>query len=171
MFEMPLLRLGMGRLMGAYVEESEHNLAKAIAVAEAAQPCILWIDEIEKAFAGSGTDKNEGSDITVRRMVGSFLTWLQERKSEVYIAATANSLIGLPDELARKGRLDDTFYITYPNPQERKKIYEISLSKYNLKHNVTEQDLTDMTGNEPISHTGAEIDAIIQTACEKYFIN
>lgn len=170
LFRVPLLRLDMSRLMGAYVGESEHNLAKAIAVAEAAQPCVLWIDEIEKAFAGSGGKTGENSDITVRRMVGSFLTWLQERKSEVYIAATANDLSSLPPELRRKGRLDDVFYVTYPSKYERRKIFEISIMKHNIKEKISQKDLEILAGDKPVSFSGAEIDSIVQTACEYFFI-
>ena len=100
--EKPLLRLDIGALMGQYVGVSEHNLIEAIRTAEAAAPCVLWIDEIEKAFAGFSNSEGE-NDITVMRMVGYFLTWMQERKSLVYLVATANSLDNLRPELLRKG--------------------------------------------------------------------
>lgn len=165
-FKYPLLRLDIGKLMGMYVGESEHNLALAISVAEAAQPCVLWIDEIEKAFAGAN---GQNADITVRRMIGTFLTWMQERKSNVYIAATANSIDAnvLPPELTRKGRLDDIFYVTYPTAKEREKIFELHLRRYNLK--ISEEDLKNIASNDKTDFfSGAEIETLVQRACENY---
>lgn len=168
-FKIPLLRLDVGRLMGKYVGESEHNLAHAIQVAEAAQPCVLWIDEIEKAFAGSGGDDNSSSDTTVRHMIGTFLTWLQERKSNVFVAATANKM-DLPPELMRKGRLDETFYITYPTKEERKEIFKSCLKRHNFP-DVSEQDLNTLASDEKSNFfSGAEIQSIVQTSVENYFI-
>lgn len=167
-FDIPLLRLDVGRLMGMYVGQSEHNLAQAIAIAEAAQPCVLWIDEIEKAFAGAGGRDGSNSDITVRRMIGSFLTWLQERKSEVFVAATANSTDALPPELMRKGRLDETFYVTYPSLEERKQMFAYSLRSYQMG------SLDDKTLSKLAECTecfsGAEIEAAVLMAVEEYFI-
>ncbi len=167
-FNVPLLRLDMGQLMGSYLGESEHNLSKAISVAESAQPCVLWIDEIEKAFAGSVLDSNSKSDVTVRRMMGKFLTWLQEHDSEVYIAATANEL-ALPPELTRKGRFDDVFFVGLPSQEERKKIFEISLRRH--KFDTTPISLDTLAGSLEVSYTGAEINAIVHSACEDFIIN
>ncbi|WP_195669763.1 AAA family ATPase [Bacteroides intestinalis] len=168
-FKIPLLRLDVGRLMGKYVGESEHNLAHAIQVAEAAQPCVLWIDEIEKAFAGSGGDDNSCSDTTVRHMIGTFLTWLQERESNVFVAATANKM-DLPPELMRKGRLDETFYITYPTKEERKEIFKSCLERHNF-FNVSEQDMNTLASDKNSNFfSGAEIQSIVQTGVENYFI-
>lgn len=168
-FKIPLLRLDVGRLMGKYVGESEHNLAHAIKVAEAAQPCVLWIDEIEKAFAGSGGDDNSSSDTTVRHMIGTFLTWLQERESNVFVAATANKM-DLPPELMRKGRLDETFYITYPTKEERREIFKSCLERHNF-FNVSEQDLNTLASDKSSNFfSGAEIQSIVQTSVENYFI-
>lgn len=130
-FEKPLLRLDIGRLMGQYVGQSEHNLIEAIRIAEAAQPCVLWIDEIEKAFAGFGNN-NQDNDITVTRMVGYFLTWMQERKSLVYLVATANDLSSLRPEFLRKGRWDEIFYLSYPDKKGAKEILQKCLKKYGL---------------------------------------
>ncbi len=130
-FDKPLLRLDIGSLMGQYVGVSEHNLIEALRVAEAAQPCVLWIDEIEKAFAGFGNG-DSGNDITVTRMAGYFLTWMQERKSIVYLVATANSLDSLRPELLRKGRWDEIFYLAYPNEKGAKDIFFKCINKYNL---------------------------------------
>ena len=101
-FEVPLLRLDMGRLMGKYVGESEANMRKAMSLAEAISPCVLWIDEIEKAFAGIG--QGGGSAEVVTRLFGSFLTWMQEKNSLTFVVATANDIIKMPPELMRKGR-------------------------------------------------------------------
>ena len=102
LFEVPLLRLDMGRLMGKYVGESEGNLRNAIALAEAISPCVLWIDELEKAFAGIG-GSGGGAEVTIR-LFGNFLTWMQEKESPTFVVATANDITHLPPELLRKGR-------------------------------------------------------------------
>ena len=115
LLNMPLLSLDMGRLLGNLVGDSEHNFERALLIAEAAQPCVLWIDEIEKAFAGADSKNN---DDTMTRILGHLLTWMQEREkknSSVYIVATANDLSTLRPEFLRKGRWDDIFYLTYPN--------------------------------------------------------
>ena len=130
--EKPLLRLDIGALMGQYVGVSENNLIEAIKIAEAAQPCVLWIDEIEKAFAGF-SNSDTGNDITVMRMVGYFLTWMQERKSLVYLVATANNLDDLRPELLRKGRWDKIMYLSYPDKRGIVDIFYRCLQKYELK--------------------------------------
>lgn len=137
--EKPLLRLDIGALMGQYVGVSEHNLIEAIKTAEAAQPCVLWIDEIEKAFAGFG-NSDSGNDITVMRMVGYFLTWMQERKSLVYLVATANNLDNLRPELLRKGRWDKIMYLSYPKKDGIVKIFLACLRKYKLLLDIFEKD-------------------------------
>ena len=109
-FDVPLLRLDMGRLMGKYVGESEGNMRRAIKITEASSPCVLWIDELEKAFAGIG---GGGSEVTIR-LFGSFLTWMQEKDSLAFVVATANKIDSLPPELLRKGRFDETFYVDLP---------------------------------------------------------
>ena len=117
LFNVPLLRLDVGKLLGKYVGESEQNMRKAIKLAEAISPCILWIDELEKAFAGVGSG-GEGNEVTVR-LFGTFLTWMQEKKSSVFVIATANDISKLPPELLRKGRFDEIFYIGLPEQNER----------------------------------------------------
>ena len=106
LFNTPLLKLDMGSMMGKYVGESEGNLRKAIKIAEAAAPCVLWIDEIEKAFSGVG-----GNNDIMTRMFGYFLSWMQEKQSSVYVIATANNADNLPPELKRKGRFDEIFCV------------------------------------------------------------
>ena len=127
LFEVPLLRLDMGRLMGKYVGESEGNLRNAIALAEAISPCVLWIDELEKAFAGIGGGGG-GAEVTTR-LFGNFLTWMQEKDSPTFVVATANDITKLPPELLRKGRFDEIFYVGLPNDQEREKIFQIHVAK------------------------------------------
>ena len=117
LFNTPLLKLDMGSMMGKYVGESEGNLRKAIKIAEAAAPCVLWIDEIEKAFSGVG-----GNNDIMTRMFGYFLSWMQEKQSSVYVIATANNADNLPPELKRKGRFDEIFCVNLPNKEERKEI-------------------------------------------------
>jgi hypothetical protein len=122
-WQQPLLKLDAGRLYDKYVGESEKNLRKALDVAEAIAPSVLWIDELEKAFAGTG-DTDGGLS---RRMLGSFLTWLQERRAPVFVAATANDLSGVPPELLRKGRFDEIFFVDLPSAAEREVIFGIHL--------------------------------------------
>ena len=107
LFNAPLLKLDMGSMMGKYVGESESNLRKAIRIAEAVSPCVLWIDEIEKAFSGV---KDGNSDILMR-MFGYFLSWMQDKKSAVYVIDTAKNAENLPPELKRKGRFDEIFCV------------------------------------------------------------
>lgn len=172
--EKPLLRLDIGALMGQYVGVSEHNLIEAIKIAEAAQPCVLWIDEIEKAFAGF-SNSDSGNDITVMRMVGYFLTWMQERKSLVYLVATANSLDNLRPELLRKGRWDKIMYLSYPDKDGIKDIFIKCLQKYELKLDVDcdfsyidFRKLVDTIYDQEMS--GADIDTLIVEAYNRLFV-
>lgn len=128
-FGVSLLRLDINRLMGQYVGQSEANLRKALATAEAAHPCVLWIDEIEKAFAGANGGSNSSNDI-VMRLMGHFLTWMQERKSAVYIVATANDV--MRPEFMRKGRFDEVYFVDFPSLSERLDILNKKLDNYQL---------------------------------------
>ena len=129
LFEIPLVRLDIGRLLGKYVGESEHNMRRALKLAEAISPCVLWIDEIEKAFSGVG-ESGGGSDVTTR-LFGQFLTWMQEKENTVFIVSTANDISKIPPEFLRKGRFDELFYVDFPGVEERKQIIEIHLKKRN----------------------------------------
>lgn len=131
--KMPLIRLEMGRMMGGHVGDSERNLRIAQKQAEDMAPCILWIDEIEKGFAGSGGKGKEGGEY-LQRMTGGFLTWLQEKKSSCYIIATANSIEGLPPEFFRQGRFDRCFYTAMPSGSEIKEILKVHLQKPGRAH-------------------------------------
>jgi len=167
MFEVPLLRMDMGRLMGKYVGESEGNLRKAIALAEAIAPCVLWIDELEKAFAGIG--KGQGGSEVTTRLFGNFLTWMQEKESPVFVMATANNITDLPPELMRKGRFDEIFFVDLPKPEERKKILEIHIKKRrpNDFSNIDLNKLVDKTEG----YSGADIEGVVKDAVEEAFVN
>ena len=132
-FGVSLLRLDVSRLMGKYVGQSEANLRSALATAEAAHPCILWIDEIEKAFSGAGSGSGE-NDMLVMRMMGHFLTWMQERKAAVYIVATANDV--LRSEFMRKGRFDQVYFVGFPGKKERLEILRKKLLPYRKSKHI-----------------------------------
>jgi ATP-dependent 26S proteasome regulatory subunit len=128
LWQLPLLRFDMGRMFGSLVGSSEENVRRAIAVAESVAPAILWVDEIDKAFAGSqGSGASDGG--TTARVFGTFLTWLSEKTASVFVVATANDISQLPPELLRKGRLDEIFFVDLPSAAEREEIFRIHLAK------------------------------------------
>ncbi len=126
-WQQPLLKLDFSTLFDKYVGESERNLRHALTTAESMAPVILWIDEIEKSLAPSGSQDADGG--LSRRLFGTFLTWLQEKEAGVFVVATANDLSALPPELLRKGRFDDIFFVDLPDAQERAAILRIHLSR------------------------------------------
>jgi ATP-dependent 26S proteasome regulatory subunit len=127
-WQLPLLRFDMGRMFGSLIGSSEENVRRAIAVAESVAPAILWVDEIDKAFAGSqGSAVADGG--TTARVFGTFLTWLSEKAAPVFVVATANDISQLPPELLRKGRLDEIFFVDLPEVGEREEIFRIHLAK------------------------------------------
>ena len=165
LFNVPLLRLDMGRLMGKYVGESEANMRQAIALADAISPCVLWIDELEKAFAGIGNEGGGGDVVT--RLFGTFLTWLQEKNSLTFVVATANDIIKMPPELLRKGRFDEIFYVGLPKTEERKKIFEIHIKK-RRKNDLDKIDtakLAELTEG----YSGADIEGVVRDSVEEAF--
>lgn len=165
LFEVPIIRLDMGKLMGKYLGESEANLRKAINLAEAISPCVLWVDELEKAFAGIGD--SGGHEVTTR-LFGSFLTWMQEKTSTAFVVATANDITKLPPELLRKGRFDEIFYDGLPNAKERKKIFEIHIKKRHQDiSKVDIQKLVSMTDG----YSGADIEGVVKDAVEYAFVD
>jgi len=179
-FGVSLLRLDISRLMGQYVGQSEENLRRALSTAEAAHPCVLWIDEIEKAFAGSN-DIGGNNDMLVMRMMGYFLTWMQERKTAVYIVATANDV--MRPEFMRKGRFDEVYFVDFPNKEERKDIYRQKINKYkNTTANHTIYDFSLIESLDKIAEesvgakskesgfSGSEIECVINSVVEKKFI-
>ena len=126
MWKLPLIRVDMGAIFGNLVGQSEENIRSAIKMAETVSPCILWIDEIEKGFAGLGGGGDSG---TAARVFGHFLSWMQEKKKPVYVVATANDVGMLPQELWRDGRFDARFFLNLPNYEERKEIFRVHLGK------------------------------------------
>lgn len=167
LFEAPLLKMDMGSLMGKYVGESEANLRKAIKIAEAAAPCVLWIDEIEKAFSGVGGD----NDI-MTRMFGYFLSWMQDKDSSVYVIATANNADRLPPELKRKGRFDEIFCVNLPNDKEREAIFKVHLNKKKKKGcpingGINYSNLVMNTKG----FNGADIESVVNESVEKCFLD
>ncbi len=165
MFDVPLLRLDMGKIMGKYVGESEENMRKAIGLAEAISPCILWIDELEKAFAGvNGT----GNEVTVR-LFGTFLTWMQEKTSSTFVVATANDITKLPPELMRKGRFDEIFYVGLPKPEERRKIFEIHIGK-RRKQDLANIDISSLV-SQTEGYSGADVEGVVIDAVESAFVD
>jgi ATP-dependent 26S proteasome regulatory subunit len=122
----PLLRLDLGRIYASLLGESEGRLRRALATAEAMSPCILWIDELEKAFSGLGQGRDNG---VARRVFGSFLTWLEDRQAPVFVAATANDIQRLPKELTRKGRFDELFFVDLPDTEARRGIAAIHIQR------------------------------------------
>lgn len=163
-FDVPLLRLDMGRLMGKYVGESEGNMRRAIKLTEASSPCVLWIDELEKAFAGvSG-----GSSEVTTRLFGNFLTWMQEKDSLAFVVATANKIDTLPPELLRKGRFDELFYVDLPNEDERQKILEIHIKK-RRKHDLDKIDLKCLV-EKTKGYCGADLEGVVREGIETAFV-
>ena len=165
LFNVPLLRLDIGRLLGKYVGESEHNMRVALKTAESISPCILWIDEIEKAFAG--IDQSGGASDITKRLFGQFLTWLQEKENTVFVVATANDITAFPPEFLRKGRFDEVFFIDFPNEEERERIFEIHLEK---RGKLTENIDVSRLAEETEGYCGADIEEIVKNAVENIFI-
>ena len=163
LFEIPLVRLDVGRLLGKYVGESEENMRKALKLSEAISPCVLWIDEIEKAFAGVG---GSGNDVTTR-LFGQFLTWMQEKENTVFIVATANDISRMPAEFLRKGRFDELFFVDLPNGEERRKIIDIHLKKRKKWH----KDIDSIALiKETEGFNGADLEAVVKDTIEIAFI-
>ena len=175
-FGIPLLRLDIGKLMGKYVGESEENLRIALSTADASHPCGLWIDEVEKAFAGNNSGGN--SDTLVVRLMGSFLTWMQERNSPVYIIATANDV--MRPEFMRKGRFDEVYFVNFPNKEEAKEIIKKKLIPYRNPESIFDFQLFDENMISLIADkmqcgkfggfAGAEIEAVVTSVIENAFI-
>lgn len=153
MWQMPLLRFDIGRVFGQFVGQSKGTMRDVLRVAEAVAPCIMWIDEMGKAFAGA----SEGHETTMR-VLGAFLTWMQDKKSPVFVIATANDITHLPSEFLRKGRFDEIFFVGTPNRAERMEIFKIQLRKYKL--NPDRFDLNRLVQTTEY-RTGVEIEQAI----------
>lgn len=152
-WHLPLLRLDVGRLFAGLVGESESRTRQMISLAEALAPCVLWIDEIDKAFAGFDSKGDAG---TTSRVFGTFITWLAEKTSPVFVVATANNIQSLPPEILRKGRFDEIFFVGLPNQDERKAIFEVHLSRLRPQ-NLKNYDLERLAYETP-DFSGAEIE-------------
>ena len=152
-WHLPLLRLDVGRLFGGLVGESESRTRQTISLAEALSPCILWIDEIDKAFAGFDGKGDAG---TASRVFGTFITWLAEKQSPVFVVATANNIRALPPEMLRKGRFDEIFFVGLPTQGEREAIFTVHLSRLR-PHNLKKYDINRLAYETP-DFSGAEIE-------------
>jgi SpoVK/Ycf46/Vps4 family AAA+-type ATPase len=152
-WHLPLLRLDVGRLFGGLVGESESRTRQMISLAEALSPCILWIDEIDKAFSGV---EGKGDSGTTSRVFGTFINWLAEKKSPVFVVATANNIQTLPPEMLRKGRFDEIFFVGLPDQEEREAIFAVHLSRLR-PHNLKHYDLKRLSYETP-DFSGAEIE-------------
>lgn len=154
---LPLLRLDSGSLFNKYIGETEKNFRRAMEVAERMSPVILWIDELEKAFAtGGGEDGG-----VAQRVLGTFLSWMQDRKGDVFIVATANDVTRLPAEFLRKGRFDEIFFVDLPDAEARRAIFEIHLRKRGKDPAIVQLDEVVQATN---GFSGAEIEQVIVAA-------
>ncbi|MEG4008657.1 AAA family ATPase [Microcoleus sp. Pol11C1] len=152
-WHLPLLRLDVGRLFAGLVGESESRTRQMIQLAEALAPCVLWIDEIDKAFAGLD---GKGDSGTTSRVFGTFITWLAEKTSPVFVVATANNIQSLPPEMLRKGRFDEIFFVGLPSQEERRAIFEVHLLRLR-SHSIKNYDLERLAYETP-DFSGAEIE-------------
>lgn len=153
---MPLLRLDFGRLFASLIGQSEQRVRKMIEIAEALSPCVLWVDEIDKAFAGAQSSGDSG---TTSRVLATFITWLSEKTSPVFVVATANNIDYIPAEILRKGRFDEMFFLNLPTREEREDIFEVHLNKYRpeLVKNFQTPLLSELTKE----FSGAEIEQVV----------
>lgn len=161
--QMPLLRMDVGALMGGLVGESESNTRRALKLAEAVAPAVVWIDEIEKSLGGIGGERDGG---TTARVFGTILTWMAETTAPVYIIATANDVRSLKPELLR--RFDDIFWVDLPNTADRVEIFQVHLNK--RSQNTNSFDL-DQLSRLTYGFTGAEIEKVVKSALEMAFLD
>jgi SpoVK/Ycf46/Vps4 family AAA+-type ATPase len=160
-WELPLVKFDTAAIFDKYIGETEKRIQKVFKVAEGLAPCVLWIDELEKIFAGSAPDSASADAGVSSRLLAAFLSWMQDRKAPVFVAATCNNVTVLPPELIRKGRFDKLFFVDLPNLAERKQILVIQLKRRN--RNPEEFELDRLAGAAR-GFSGAEIDAAVQTA-------
>ena len=158
-WKLPLVKFDTSAVYDKFIGETEKRIRKVFQVAEGLAPCVLWIDELEKVFAGSGPDSASADAGVSSRLLASFLSWMQDRKAAVFVAATCNNVTVLPPELIRKGRFDELFFVDLPNQAERKQIFSIQLAK--RKRNPADFDL-DQVAAAAKGYSGAEIDAAVQ---------
>ncbi len=173
-WQLPLIKLDLGKVFSGLVGSSEENMRRALATAEAVAPSILWIDEIEKGLSGLGSNGDSGVS---SRIFGQFLTWMQEKESPVFVIATANNINTLPPELLRKGRFDEIFFVDLPTMSERKEIFKLHLEKRLKDKDVASEivgvknvctELAKMTEG----FIGSEIEQVVVSAlCDAFFEN
>lgn len=164
-WQFPLLRFDMGKVFGGIVGQSEGNIRAALQVAQALAPCVLWIDEIEKGLAGMGSsDRSDGG--TTARVVGTLLTWLQEKRDPVFVVATANRIDMLPPELLRKGRFDELFFVDLPTRAVREQILAIHLRKKGRDPDAF--DLADLA-ERSLGFSGAELEEAVRDGLHDAF--
>ena len=152
---LPLLKLDPANLYDKYIGDSEKNFKRAMATAERMAPIVLWIDELEKAFASNGGDADGGVS---QRVFGTFLSWLQERKGDVFVTATSNDIAKLPPEFIRKGRFDEVFFVDLPRSEARTEIFRIHLRKRN--QDPAKFDLAGLSSASD-GFSGAEIEQVV----------
>jgi SpoVK/Ycf46/Vps4 family AAA+-type ATPase len=164
MWQVPLLRLDIGKIFSGIVGSSEENMRRAIQTAEAIAPCVLWIDEVEKGFGGaSGPIGDSG---TSSRIFGTFLTWMQEKTKAVFVVATANNISALPPEMMRKGRFDEIFFVDLPTLNERSEILKLHLTRRLQHPEVIGDFVVDDTTLKQMAHdtegfVGAELEQVV----------
>lgn len=157
LWNMPLLKLDIGKVFQGIVGSSEENIRRAISTAEVVAPCVLWIDEIEKGLSGTRSSGiTDGG--TTSRIFSTILTWMQEKTKPVFVVATANDISSLPPELLRKGRFDEIFFVDLPNKDDRKSIFDIHLKKKGFDPQLL---YTDKLAEVSIGFNGAEIEEVI----------
>jgi len=159
-WRLPLLRLDVGKVFAGIVGSSEENMRRAIQMAEAVAPSILWVDELEKGFSGTGSSNTSDAG-TAARVFGSFITWLQEKTSPVFVIATANNVDELPPEMMRKGRFDEIFFVDLPSLPERKEICAIHVKR---RGRDPSQFNLDTLAEKSEGMTGAEIEQAVVSA-------
>jgi SpoVK/Ycf46/Vps4 family AAA+-type ATPase len=160
-WKLPLVKFDTAAIFDKYIGETEKRIQKVFRVAEGLAPCVFWIDELEKIFAGSAPDSASVDAGVSSRILAAFLSWMQDRKVPVFVAATCNNVRSLPPELIRKGRFDELFFVDLPNQSERKQIFVIHLTR--RKRSAVNVDL-DRVAAAARGYSGAEIDAAVQTA-------
>ena len=171
-WQLPLLRLDLGKIFSGIVGSSEENMRKAIATVEAVAPAILWVDEIEKGLTGVNTANDSGVS---SRIFGTFLTWMQEKTAPVFVIATANNISKLPPELLRKGRFDEIFFVDLPTLQERKEIFKVHLKKRLKDKDVCAEikptnELINKLAEMTEGFIGSEIEQVVISAlCDAFF--
>ena len=174
-WQLPLLRLDLGKIFSGIVGSSEENMRKAIATVEAVAPAILWVDEIEKGLNGVSSSNDSGVS---SRIFGTFLTWMQEKTAPVFVIATANNIDKLPPELLRKGRFDEIFFVDLPTINERKEIFKVHLQKRLKDAEVctevkpNDEKLISTLAKMTEGFIGSEIEQVVISAlCDAFFEN